>query len=146
MAVGAQTNFELLTGLSEDLTTDSTLVRVRGELVVWRSTRAGVADEMAIWYAGITAGHENIISATPDPELDDADWLWYNTGYVLPATRSDGGVDKFEIAPRFIMIDNKSMRKLPVLESSLVFAFKNDASSDLDVEVGLAVRMLLLLH
>ena len=127
--------------------TDSTIVRIRGEMVVWRnSVYPSVADQV-IWYAGIVVGHENLLGALPDPELDDADWMWYTTGYSVPELISNGSGGTLRAGPpRHIIIDNRAKRKLVNEEAKALFVFKNDVASDEDIDVGVAVRMLFLLH
>ena len=118
-------------------------------MIVWQPIKMPAVDSQIIWYAGIVVGHENLLNALPDPENDDADWMWHRMGYLVPHIRSndaDSATIRDPATPRYITIDNKAKRKLVNEEMKVIFVFKNDVSSDDDVEVGLAARLLFLLH
>jgi len=150
IAPGGTTFLELTAGVDEGDLVGSTLVRIRGEMVVWQSGTVTPTDvQTAEWDAGILVGHENLVTTPPDPGLDDAGWLWHATGFLVPAMRSNDAksdqlIDAFPA--RYIIIDNKSKRKFPTPESTMLFVFKNDAGSDLTVQVGVTIRFLLMLH
>ena len=144
----ARTNFVLGNLLPEESRSGVTLTRILGELVIAAEDDGGPgwADNVsAIWYAGITVVHEDLQAAnTLDPENDDADWLWYNTGYLSPANyENDAGNDLLHaIVPRYVHVDAKSKRRLRTREDDIVFVFKNDASSGFSLRIGLAARIL----
>ncbi len=141
------TSTNLISTVDEDELDDSTVTRIRGEMVVWANGRAQV-DQQVIGFAGIIAGHENLLTTLPDPELDDADWMWYWTGFLVHNSESNDAdsASLFPFRPRYIPIDNRSQRKLRSKESALIFIFKNDVSSNITVNVGIATRTLLLRH
>ena len=126
-----------------DLMIDSTLIRVRGELMLSGPTAIATPD--VIWAAAITLGTADQvavgITAFPDVETDDGDWLWFSTGYLVSNRTSAGAEDDWD--PRYIEIDNKAMRKLKERDKRPVFLFKNSAASGGSVRVGIAARMLL---
>ena len=126
-----------------DLMIDSTLIRVRGEMMLLGPTAVATPD--VIWAAAITLGTPDQvaigISAFPDVEQDDGDWLWFSAGYLVSNRTSAGAEDDWD--PRYISIDNKVMRKLKEREKRSVFLFKNSPSSGGSVRVGIAARMLL---
>ncbi len=144
-ASGTLVNQELAFGLAGDERRGATVTRVRGEMVVWTALKTAASTQQAIWYAGIIVGHENLLTTIPDPELDDADWLWYRTGYLVHPTRADdaGTASLFDGIHRYIEVDNRSQRKMLSQESVVLFVFKNDASSDFTVQVGMAARVLI---
>ncbi len=144
---GSLVNFEMAVDLASDERKGATVTRIRGEMVIWSTVANGLAATVqAIWFAGMILGHENLLTTVPDPELDDADWMWYQTGYVVPGLQeNDAGsatTHQFN-PPRYITLDNRSQRKMLSQEARLLFVFKNDTSSDFDVQVGIAARVLI---
>ncbi len=137
--------------MPEESRSGVTLVRVLGELAISSDDDGGpgIADNTgAIWYAGISVVHEDLQAAgTLDAETDDADWLWYNTGYMTPANfENDAGGDILHLfTTRYVHVDARSKRKLRTREYDIVFTFKNDASSGIALRVGFAARVLWLL-
>ena len=125
-----------------DLLIDSTLIRLRGEMLISAPTSAPTP--RTLFAAAITLGTADQvaigITAFPDPESDDGDYLWYYTGYHTSTVTAAGSEDDW--LPRYIVIDNKAMRKLKEREKRPVFLFKNSSGSAGTVVVGLAIRML----
>ena len=121
------------------------MTRIRGELVVWMGNSFGTAAEQAVWYAGIIAGHENLQTTLPDPELDDADWMWHDMGFLVHTTRENdaGSGDLLDSVPRYITIDNKAQRRMKSAEDTLLFVLKNDTSSNVSIFTGIAARVLM---
>ena len=148
VAPGLLTSFELATGLSAEGRPGSTVTRIRGEMVVWATAATFPALNQAIWFAGIIVGHENLLTTVPDPELDDADWMWYQTGYFVPdLVEDDAGVQTLlQFPARYVTLDNRSQRKMLSEDSVVLFVIKNDASSDFAFNVGLTARVLVKLR
>jgi len=143
VGVGVSASFELATDLAVDERKAATVTRVRGEMVLKLNPRGALA-EQCIWYAGIIVGHENLLTTLPDPEIDEADWMWYQTGYLVTQVRSNdaGTADLRDGDVRYITIDNRSQRKMLSEESVAIFVFKNDSSSDAAINMGFAARVL----
>ena len=127
-----------------DILLNSTLVRVRGEMLLTATELSPT--RRVLWAAAITIGTADQvaigISAFPDPETDDGDWLWYSTGYFTSHVSNSGA--EADWAPRYIEINNKAMRKLHEREKRPVFLFKSSNGSGGGVEVGLGVRLLIM--
>jgi len=123
---------------------DSTLVRLRGELMI--AGASSLPTNPVIWAAGITlATAEQVstgITALPNPEIDDADWLWHSGGYLMSVRTNSGS--EIDWLPRYIVIDNKSMRKLHGQEKRPVMIFQNSGGSGGNVVQGISVRMLIM--
>jgi len=110
------------------------------------------ANAPVIWYAGLIVVNQQSAdvggASAPDPEDDEADWMWYRTGFHLPGFRDDdaGTGLLHEMTPRYMEIDNKSARKLNENNKTLLYVFKNDASSGQIISQAISLRMLLKLH
>ena len=130
--------------LGTDILLNSTLVRIRGEMLLTATEVAPT--RRVLWAAAITIGTRDQaaigITAFPDPENDDGDWLWYSTGYFTSHVSPGGG--ETDWAPRYIEINNKAMRKLHEREKVPIFLFKSSNGSGGGVEVGVAVRVLIM--
>jgi len=150
VAVGALANFDMLALIPDDVKRDSTIVRIRGELVLRVGASAGGAGATIIWYAGMVPVTEQAMAAgsasLPDPELDDGDFMWHDMGlYLQDTVRNDADSADLEVAnTRYIEIDSKAMRKLNEDNQTLAYVFKNDASSSETVRQSIAARILLL--
>ncbi len=126
-AAGSLVDFEMASDLAVDERKGATVTRIRGEMVLRIDARGGLSSQV-IWYAGMIVGHENLLTTLPDPELDDADWMWYQTGYLVPQSipNDASNADLVQGVVRYINIDNRSQRKMLSEESRMNFVFKND--------------------
>ena len=147
VGVNNTTVADLGSAIPDDLRVGATLIRIRGELLV-ASEDAPQDTAPNIWAAGIMiATNEAVgvgLTALPDPGIDDADWLWHQAGYQATPTSTIGSTGNVD--PRYILIDNKAMRKLPESNKTVVFVFKNSINSNTSIRVGISTRMLLKLH
>jgi len=125
---------------------DATIIRMRGELLIMQDD-APVTETPIIWAAGIIVANEDAVSvgatALPDPGVDDADWMWHRAGYL--GTRVTAAAVETEAVPRYIEIDNKSMRKMNESFKTLALVFSNSATSGESTRIGISIRMLVLL-
>ena len=102
------------------LLVDATAIRVIGHFVI-RNNAAGLT---AVPYAiGIVVHPEAGQADIPDPELDDAAWLYYAQRHTHSArTASEYTWDVLDI-------DNRSSRKIPGSAHRLLLSFTNVSAS-----------------
>ena len=136
----------MLQNIPDDIKRDSTVVRIRGELYVGQPPDT-VARQL-IWYVGMVVVSEDAMSAAgaslPDPEFDDADWMYYRSGFYRTGIYEDSAGALREVDPgRYLEVDSKAMRKLPEDNRTLAYVFKNDASSDDTIRQAISARILL---
>jgi len=131
IAAGAVAAVDLLASRTDFQRTDVTVTRIRGELAL---TPQSDVDDTYQWFAGITVVNKQAagvgVTALPDPETENADWLWFDGGHIFPAFYADSaGVERVLALPRYISIDSKSQRKMHEENKSLQLIIKNDAAS-----------------
>ncbi len=131
--------------VSSALTTiaaDSTIVRVRGRLSI---SSADVNPGGAFGSFGAIVVNADAfvvgVTAVPDPISDEADWMIHGNWSIEP-TRI-GNTD-ISVAPVYLTIDNKSMRKMNEQFSLLAFKFVNSSSSSMDVRLQFGLRTLVM--
>ena len=148
VAIGASSVFDLTALVSSDVKRDATITRVRGEVMVEMSP-AAFSGAIGFYYQGlvvVTADAFNSgVGALPDPETDEGDWMWYNSGSIrIPTRRNDADTAELESrAIRYIELDTKAQRKLPENNRLLCYVFKNDGASNRALNVAIQARTLL---
>ena len=123
---------------------DFTIVRIRAHVEADATVvSAGMLVDFGITVVSLQAFTIGP-TATPDPEDDDADWMWYGT---LRSTVGEGrefAAGSFAAIPKELPIDNRSMRKVQASESRLVLVVKNRSANVFEYSVE--GRYLVLLH
>ncbi len=147
MNANAVTTANIGNAIDSEFRTGGTLLRSRGEMSI-SSIDAPAVDTPNVWAAGlVVVNNEAAVAGSgslPDPGVDDADWLWFASGYFASSVSLAAvGV---EARPRYIPIDSKAMRKFHESNKTIAFVFSNSSSSDNAMLVGISVRLLVLLH
>ncbi len=143
LAAGSQQEIDLLASRSDFQRTDVTVTRVRGAGFL-RATSDGVADhEMVLGIIVITQQAFTVGgTSVPDPDQDNADWLWWNQVYSVPAFQEDSaGVSRIINLPTMFEIDSKAQRKMNEENQTLVLVIKNAGS--VTIQFGMRLRSLL---
>jgi len=140
LAAGARTTITMLDQTTQAIFIDGTVVRIRGALSV-ALTAIGTMEELA---AGIIVVSNEAAAAgsgsMPDPGVDTAaDWLWHFGFHI-----SGNAIEQDESQVARVIIDNRSMRKLPGANKRLMFIAKN--TSTVAMDLGFFARSLVKLH
>ncbi len=131
-AISADSN-NLFPVIQQALQDGITIVRTRGELLVYLSVVGGAATEGFRWALGFAIVTENVFgvgaTALPDPIVDAGwdGWLVYDTGWI--STMSTDLQQASPTQSARVQIDSKAMRKMKNTDG-LVAMFAVDEQGD----------------
>ena len=121
---------------------DYTLLRIRGTFQMNAQVFATTTIDVGIIVVTRQA-FEAGTTSVPDPELDDADWLWYST-LTHRGQRTERSAGVFAESPHALEIDNRAMRRIQGNEQRVIMSVKNRSGSNVDIDIE--GRILFLLH
>ena len=134
LAAGGRLVIQMLSLVETELgreLVDTTFVRITGQLTV---RTAGLSVVPVPYAAGIAVLEEGTLA---DPEIDDADWMWYVQRHTNTArTASEFGWDE-------VTWDNRSARKMGGSRRRLLLIITNIHASE-SIRVSTAGRVLIL--
>ncbi len=99
------------------LVSDQTVIRIRGELLVYITTPGGAAAEGFRWAFGMGIINENAggigVTAMPTPITDIAwdGWMLYETGTILTPGTTTIDIEGSVCTAQRVPLDSKAMRK-----------------------------------
>ena len=101
-----------------------TIVRIRGQEAV-RTTAAFTTGK--VYETGIIVVTQPAFDAgaTPDPENDDASWMYRNTPVWTPNLMQETSAGVFSSGFQIYQIDVKAKRRVDQADNTLVYAIKN---------------------
>jgi len=122
-----------------------TLTRIRAILQL--ATTATAAAEIVVDFGIVVVTVQAFaagVTAVPDPEDDDADFLWFHSVNVIKGHFREVSAGGFRQMPITIEVDNLAQRKIDGSEKRLVLTAKNRSGTAAEFSFG--GRALWLLH
>ena len=143
IAANAKRDTDLLATRSDAQRTEMTVTRTRGAITVRADSDASTE---GILLGGIIVVTQQAMAvggaSIPDPEIDNADWLWFGVMMTPSSLYADaGGVERVFNQGHQFSVDSKAMRKLGEENKTLALVLKN--SNGGSVVVGSVIRTLL---
>jgi len=131
VTAGSLLRTDLLSSRSDQQRTDVTVTRVRGEVAVGAPDDGSTPIQVFMGIMVVTQqAAAGASSATPDPEIDNADWLWFRAIHLLNTFQEDSaGANRVVKLPRYIEVDSKAQRKMNEENKTLVHIVKVEAAS-----------------
>jgi len=130
---------------------DLTLVRTRGDLLVYLTVAGGAANEGFEWAFGICNVTENAagigVTAVPDPIADVSwdGWFVYEKGRIVSRATTLVESDNVVNCQR-VRIDSKAMRKIHDTDVLVAVIATTEAGEGAAMSAGLTTRVLDKLH
>ena len=115
----------VITLLTIDSMTSPTLVRVRGELMMWDSGGSnGDAGVLGFGIAVVSRRASDVGSTAVPRPLDEMDysWLWHTMNFIVRRTGADAFTPAINVVR--MVIDSKAMRKVLSKEEELVYVIQ----------------------
>ena len=104
---------------------DFTLVRLRGLMGCRPASNFTNLNTYNIGIVVVTLQAFQASAGTPDPEDDEASWLYQKTVVWTPNLMAETAAGVFAAGYMMFEIDARAMRKLPAAEQRVVFRIKN---------------------
>ena len=101
-----------------------TVVRIRG----FAAVRPAISQiSLQLYDSGMIVVTQPAFDAgnTPDPENDDASWMYKETLMWSPGMVREVAIDSFQAVFQFYMIDVRAKRRVDQADNTLVYAIKN---------------------